>query len=103
MNMSSKKYEIVYNFLREFFDNEFYDVAIKNVKNEIDVNINFKLTWQQIKDIICNQQLSNGEPLSLVQDGANQVLDENSDKEAYVWFDKMMLNIERNDGNIDKY
>ena len=46
---------------------------------------------------------SPGQPLHLVQHGANQALDENTDDEAYVWLDKMVANVERTDGVIDEY
>ena len=101
--MSSKEYKVIYNFLCEFFRDEFYKIAIKNAKNKIDVNPQYQLNWQQVKDIIHNQNLSNGEPLSLVHSGANKVLDENSDKEAYIWLERIIANIDRNDENIDEY
>jgi hypothetical protein len=101
--MSSKEYEVIYNFLGEFFRDEFYNTAIKNAKNRIDVNPQYQLAWEQVKDIIRKGNLLNGEPLSLVHNGANQVLDENSDEEAYIWLRKILYNIDRNDGNIDEY
>jgi len=39
----------------------------------------------------------------LVNEGANQVLDENSDDEAYIWLTKTVSNIERADGKIESY
>jgi hypothetical protein len=101
--MSSKEYEIIDNFLGEFFRDEFYKIAIKNAKNKIDFTPQHQLTWQQVKDIIHKQNLSNGEPLSLVHNGANKVLDKNSDEEAYIWLKTIISNIDRNDGNIDEY
>jgi hypothetical protein len=101
--MSSKEYEVIYDFLSEFFRDEFYKKAIKNAKNKIDANPQYQFSWQQARDIIYNKNLLSGEPISLVHNGANQVLDENSDKEAYIWLEKIVSNIDRNDGNIDEY
>jgi hypothetical protein len=44
--------------------------------------------------MIQNKEGSFGQPSSLVYLAANQVLDQNSDQEAYVWLDKMVKNIE---------
>jgi hypothetical protein len=41
--------------------------------------------------------------LNLLHNAANQVLDENCDREAYDWFKKMITNVERTDGVIDEY
>jgi hypothetical protein len=41
--------------------------------------------------------------LTLVNDEANQVINENSDEEAYVWLDKMVANIQRSDGIVEEY
>ena len=101
--MSSKEYKVIYNFLGEFFRDEFYNAAIRSAKNRIDVNPQYQLAWEQVKDIIYKENLSNGEPLSLVHNGANQLLDENSDEESYIWLKKIISNIDRNDGNIDEY
>ncbi|MGH8902354.1 MAG: hypothetical protein ACRDYA_11895 [Egibacteraceae bacterium] len=54
-------------------------------------------------EIIQNRGLASGEALYLVHNAANQVLDENSEEEAYVWLDKMVENINRDDGVIEPY
>ena len=101
--MNSKEYKVVYSFLHEFFRDEFYKIAIKNARNEIGVNPQYQLIWDRVKNIVHTKKLLNGERLSLVHHGANQVLDENSDDEAYIWLEKILSNIDRNDENINEY
>lgn len=96
-------YELAWNFVRQFFNNEFYTDGIQNARNEIATNTHTQANWLKISLIIQNRQLSLGQPLNLVNHGANQVIDENSDEEAYIWLDKMAANIQRSDGIIDEY
>jgi hypothetical protein len=49
------------------------------------------------------RKLLPGQPLALVNHKANQVIDETSDEEAYVWLDLMIRNIERADGKVEEY
>jgi hypothetical protein len=47
--------------------------------------------------------LESGEALMAVHEGANRVLDENTDEESYKWLDLMVKNVEREDGHIEAY
>ena len=96
-------YEILWNFLREFFNYEHYAVAIEKAKYAIAVGKICKKEWSRIAAVVQNKELLPGQPLSLVNEGANQVLDENSDDEAYIWLTKTLSNIERADGKIESY
>lgn len=96
-------YEMVWNFLREFFNYEHYAVAIRKARNTIANDQGYQENWQRIAHTILNRGLLHGQPLTVVQEGANQVLDENSDEEAYRWLEKMLRNIERNTDEIEEY
>ncbi|HLY28205.1 MAG TPA: hypothetical protein VKQ72_17800 [Aggregatilineales bacterium] len=53
--------------------------------------------------MIQTRNFAPGEPLNLLHRAANYPLDANTDDEAYVWFDKLILNVEREDGLIEEY
>jgi hypothetical protein len=59
--------------------------------------------WHQVKEIVDKRLLDSGVALELVNHVANQVLDENSDEEAYAWMSKMVENVDREDGIIEPY
>ena len=63
----------------------------------------FPQPWPQIVEAIANRTFEPDEPLDLLIDGANLPLDDDTDDEAYVWFDKMVNNLTRTDGIIDEY
>ena len=98
-----ENYDLLWNFLREFFNYEFYSVAIRNAKAKISSSSTYQENWQKIMTLVHNRELLPKQPLTLVNQGANQVLDDNSDEEAYVWLDKMVANIQRSDGIIEEY
>jgi hypothetical protein len=101
--MKMKDYDMVWQFLREFFSYEHYPIAIERIRRIKNTDPTYQKKWEQIKFIIQNQQLPLGEPLNLLHNAANQVLDENCDREAYSWLKKMISNVERTDGVIDEY
>ena len=96
-------YELIWNFLREFFNYQHYTIAIEKARDAISTNAIYKENWLRITAVIRNQELLPGQPLTLIHEGANQMLDENSDEEAYVWLDKMVHKLERADGKIEEY
>ncbi|NJR50420.1 MAG: hypothetical protein HC780_13500 [Leptolyngbyaceae cyanobacterium CSU_1_3] len=96
-------YELIRLFLSRFFNYEGYDEGIKNARNAISKNSTTSENWKRIVAKIRAHNLEAGQPLSLVHDGANQVLDENSDAEAYIWLERMISNVERVDGDIEEY
>ena len=101
--MKEDDYEMIWNFLREFFNYEHYKITILNSRKAISNNQSYRTSWKKIASIIYKRELLQGQPLILVHEAANQVLDENSDKEAYIWLDKVINNVERTDGKIDEY
>lgn len=94
---------MIWQFLREFFNYEHYHIAIEKIQKAKAIDSTYGKKWEQIRFIIQNQKFPAGEALNLVHNAANQVLDENSDEEAYDWLKKMIDNVERTDGNIDEY
>ncbi len=101
--MKNEDYELIWNFLSMCFNYEYYPDGIRRAKQAIEHNMQTQENWKRILSTIQNRQLEPGEPLYLVNHGANQVLDENSDEEAYRWLNKMIANIEKTDGQIDEY
>ena len=95
--------ELIWNFLREFFNCQQYTMAILRARNAISAKSVYKENWLRIAAVIRNRELLPGRPLTLVHEGANQMLDVDSDEEAYVWLDKMVNNVERFDGEIEEY
>lgn len=98
-----ESYDLIWKFFREFFNYEFYSVAVVNARAKIAGSSTYQENWQIIQEVIQNRELFPGEPLRLVNIGANQVLDDNSDEEAYAWLDKAIANIQRSDDTINEY
>lgn len=96
-------FELTWNFLREFFNYERYTNAIQKARNAIENKDNYQENWQKISTAIKERKFQPEEPLNLVNQAANQVLDENSDNEAYFWLDKLVYNLEILDDQIDEY
>ena len=96
-------FELTWNFLREFFNYERYTNAIQKARNAIENKDNYQENWQKISTAIKERKFQPEEPLNLVNQAANQVLDENSDNEAYFWLDKLVYNLEILDDQIDGY
>lgn len=90
-------------FLRQFFNYEDYMIAISKAKQKIAAQQAYRQNWVKISSAICNQSLLPGQPLQLVHYDANQVINESSDQEAYVWSEQMVKNVERTDGVIKRY
>ena len=96
-------FELTWNFLREFFNYERYTNAIQKARNAIENKDNYQENWQKISTAIKERKFQPEEPLNLVNQAANQVLDENSDNEAYFWLDKLVYDLEILDDQIDEY
>jgi hypothetical protein len=90
------------SFLTVYFPYEEYAAAIATARAAV-ARGDYGAHWDQIAASVRNRALAPGEPLRLVHQAANQVLDDNTDDEAYVWLDKMVENVERTDGVIDEY
>ncbi len=98
-----KEFQLAESFLREFFNYENYSNAIQKARAAIVSENEYQEKWQKISIAIKERNFQPREPLSLVNQAANQVLDENSDNEAYVWLDKLVYNLEMQDVKIDEY
>jgi hypothetical protein len=99
----STSYEVIWTFLRQFFNYRGYTEGIAAARERIRKDLLYSNRWSQISNDISNRAMFPGDPLRLVNNGANQMLDENSDEEAYKWLDLMVSNIERTDGEIALY
>ena len=95
--------EVLWTFLREFFNYEDYATGVERARAKTASDPAYRANWERIKTAIEARELDPGEPLRFVHESANQVLDENSDEEAYIWLAKMVDNIDRTDGRIDPY
>ena len=96
-------FSICWTFLREFFNNQPYIVAIENARDSIFDKSCYHENWLRITEVIRNRAFQPGEPLILVNEGANQVLEKNSDEEAYIWLYKMVQNVEGISSEIEEY
>jgi hypothetical protein len=96
-------YELIAHFLTVFFSYEFYITAIEEVRNDMATHSYWREKWPRIVKIIRTRKLLPGQPLALVNHKANQVIDENSDEEAYVWLDLMIRNVEHTNGEVEDY
>ena len=97
-----ESYDLIWNFLREFFNDEVYSVAVMNARARIASSSTYQENWQTIQEVVQNRKLLPGQPLRLVNIGANQVLDDNSDEEAYAWLDKAIAHTQRSDDTINE-
>lgn len=86
-----------------YFNHEFYVDGIIALRTVLSKSIQLQQQWLTAKQAINEQLFEQGEPLMLIHHKANQVLDENTDEEAYKWLELMIQNIERNDGQIIEY
>jgi hypothetical protein len=58
---------------------------------------NYSEHWDRIKQLISERSMPVGVPLALIHNEANLPLEEDSDEEAYKWFDLLVRNIETTD------
>ena len=90
------------NLLTGYFHDEFYRDGIAALRRDI-LHPDTARRWKDTVSAIRNRALPPGDALHLVNYKANQVLEENTDEEAYIWLDQMIQNVERTDGRIEEY
>lgn len=100
--MAKDSEELLKSFLG-MFNSEHYEIAIKNIRESIKSNPSHNEEWKEISKLISSRDLPSGEPLALVNNIANQVLDENSDEEAWRWLELMVTNVEQLNDKIIPY
>ncbi len=83
------------SLLRAYFCNEFYADGIQNLKNDIAKGGIRANAWETVVPAIRNRAFLPGQPLELVNHCANQLLEENTDAEAYRWLDLLVENVQR--------
>jgi hypothetical protein len=86
-----------------YFADEFYDVGVQQLRADCQQHATTQQRWQTLVTAVHQRQLEPGQPLRLVHHGANKVLAENSDAEAYRWLELLIHNVERRDDIIDLY
>ena len=86
-----------------YFNDVFYKEGVASIQKSISTHEKSLNNWLSLKKAIQERSFARGEPLNLLFDTANLPLDENTDEEAYKWLDKLVLNVEREDGLIDEY
>lgn len=77
--------------LGEFFRDNFYKEAIKNLRKSLAERNDYE-RWETVIWLIINKELEAGKPLALIHNTANLPLDENTDEEAYKWLNLMLIN-----------
>ena len=96
-------YNNLASLLTVYFCNEFYEDGIKRLKHDIEHHENYAQVWEKIVISIQDREFLPGQPLELIHCKANQMLDENTDEEAYKWLDLMVQNVQQTNGEIESY
>ncbi len=78
-------------------------MRLMHLRKDIACHKEFAESWHTIRLTIHQRGFLAGQPLYLVQEAGNQMLDGNSYDEAYNWLDLMVVNVERADGKTDPY
>ncbi|MBN2006768.1 MAG: HEAT repeat domain-containing protein [Anaerolineae bacterium] len=91
------------SLLRAYFCNEFYADGIRNLKNDIAKRGIRANAWENVVPAIRNRAFLPGQPLELVNEWGNQLLEENTDADAYQWLDLMVENVQRTGDEIREY
>lgn len=98
----SQYFETTANVLLYFLDDSFTE-GIESLKWALSNSNSLRVEFETTKKAVQRRLFDEGEPLSLIHYKANQVLDENTDEEAYKWLQLMIDNIERDDGQFIEY
>lgn len=98
-----KKKDLFRAILISYFPYECYGDAIQLLRKDIQEREDTAELWVALVKFIQHRALCSGEPLKFAHQLANQVLDENTDEEAYKWFDLMIRNVENPNGEIELY
>lgn len=78
------------SILSEFFRDKHYSQGVIELRESLNSNSSYSQYWEQIVRKVLDKNVEN--PLDLVHKSANQVLDENSEEEAYKWLNLMLIN-----------
>lgn len=100
--MKSVEEEFLESFLG-IFNSEHYTTAIKNIRQSINSNPRRMEEWAKVSKLISLRGLPSGKPLALVHHISNQVLDDNTDEEAWRWLELMVVNVEQLNDKITSY
>jgi hypothetical protein len=89
-----KSKEILKSLMAEFFHYLRDEEAVIEIRKAIKFREGFNLHWEEIKNIVEKRAFDRGEALRLIQEDANLPLHENTDDEAYNWFEWLIKNVE---------
>lgn len=89
-----KSKEILKSLLAEFFHYLRDKEAVIGIRKAIQNRKDFNLHWEEIKNIVGKRALYKGEALRLTQEDANLPLHEDTEDEAYNWFEWLIKNVE---------
>lgn len=96
-------YNDLFGLLITYICDESYIDGVKSLRNDIAASSELRQHWYRLAEAIKNRTFLPGQSLNLVHHGANKMLEENTDDEAYRWLDVFVENIDRTDGCIDPY
>ena len=85
--------DILKSALGQYFRDNFYAEAVALLRKAIREDAYYKDNWNGVIQLIVKRELTDGEPLSLLDNDANLPLEENSDQEAYKWLTLMIVNV----------
>jgi hypothetical protein len=80
--------------LSEFFHYHEYREAIIGIRAAVKTRKMYKDHWSEMKEMIQEQKFEPKEALWIIHHKANLVLHENTEEEAYNWFELLIQNVE---------
>jgi hypothetical protein len=89
------------SILSQYFTSYKYREAIEKTRELLKFNEITEDQWNGIKSTILEKKFLDGEPFFLLAVSANLPLDEDSDEEAYKWFELFIRNVESSTEIID--
>ena len=96
-------FKYILGLLQTYFYDESDEEGIRAVQHDINASDRFAAKWRSFEEIIAARALEPDQPLEAVQEGANRVLMDNTDEEAYRWLDLTIKNVAREDGIVESY
>jgi hypothetical protein len=85
--------DVVAFFVR-FFKDVPYHVGVVRAEFSRDENPSWEADWVRAKQIVKGRNLAKGEPIELVTVMGGQTLQEKTDEKAYLWLEKMIVDID---------
>jgi hypothetical protein len=93
INHMNPNMDVVAFFVR-FFKDVPYHVGVVSAEFSRDENPSWEADWVRAKQIVKGRNLAKGEPIELVTVMGGQTLQEKTDEKAYLWLEKMIVDID---------